>query len=908
MGGQSYPGIIANLAQGRVPLPNASHFNLRRTLCRALLNQNTHRRKRPSLQDDMVHSSHVSRTEVLLAFSEFAASHGLIEPRGGFAADGKRHRCGVTGGKKRNSDGAYGLHVDGVPAGWVQNWKNGDGAAKWCFYKNPTPEQRAALAQQAKISAKQQAEEEARRRKKAAAEARQEWDVALPALGNEPYLARKGIQPHGLKVDAEGRLLVPLRDAAGVIHSLQRIAPDGSKRFLAGGRKEGLFHAIGALDAKGEILIGEGFATMASAHEATGRPAVVAFDCGNLLPAAKELRKKYRRAKLVFCADDDHRTEGNPGITKAREAAAAVGGRVAVPVFAGERGEKDTDFNDLAVKEGLHAVRRCILADDPVPADETQPEQKPEAAKHRDESQKPEPASSDGYAPKYSEEWLALGFAHKYRRKLRYVKKWGAWMEWDGKRWAQEDTLLAYDLIRKECRAAAALADNEAENYSTIGDLSKAKTRSAVEILARSDRRFAATAEQWDADDWLINTPDGIIDLRTGKNIGRDPGKYCTKITDHAPGGDCLLWRRFLAKVTNGDEELQAYIQRMCGYWLTGSIREHALFFIYGPGGNGKGVFLNTVSAVMGMYHVVSPAQTFAEQKNQRHETELARLNGARLVVSQETEQGQYWAEARIKSLTGGDKIAARFMRGDFFEFDPKFKLCIVGNHKPQLRAVDDAIRRRFNLIPFDVKISADEKDPDLSDKLKAEYGGILAWMVAGCIEWQREGLNPPEKVLAATNEYLDSEDTIGLWLSDMCITPESYRGDEIRRKAANVRTVGAAQTALLALFKSWKDYAEASNFPCKNNKFLGEQLANRGFKKGRDKRGAFFKGLRLKTQEERVLDGVDGEPVTHGDGDSLSTVYARTDTRTRTYMRDTAEMGGASPCVTNGEALEVAI
>ncbi len=338
-----------------------------------------------------------------------------------------------------------------------------------------------------------------------------------------------------------------------------------------------------------------------------------------------------------------------------------------------------------------------------------------------------------------------------------YVQKWRTWLEWTGKRWEQEDTLHTFDLVREECRIAAAKAKRSGSE--AVDALSRASVRSAVEKLARSDRRLAGKVEQWDADDWSINTPAGVIDLRTGRNVGRDPNKFCTKITDHEAGGDCKLWKQFLNRVTDGDKELQAYLKRVCGYWLTGSIREHALFFIYGPGGNGKGVFLNTVSAILGRYHIVSPAQTFAEQKNQRHETELARLNGARLVISQETEQGQYWAEARIKSLTGGDKIAARFMRGDFFEFDPKFKLCIVGNHKPQLRAVDDAIRRRFNLIPFNVKISPEEKDADLPNKLKAEYGGILTWMIEGCLEWQRDGLNPPEKVLAATSDYLDSED-----------------------------------------------------------------------------------------------------------------------------------------------------
>jgi putative DNA primase/helicase len=430
-------------------------------------------------------------------------------------------------------------------------------------------------------------------------------------------------------------------------------------------------------------------------------------------------------------------------------------------------------------------------------------------------------------------------------------------MNWNGSRWEREDTLLAYDMIRKECRIAAALAVKDEKTKGAIADLSKAKTRSAIEVLARSDRRLAGRTGQWDADDWIINTPGGIIDLRTGENIGHDPAKFCTKITDVTPGGNCPLWKKFLERVTNGDQALIDYLQRVCGYFLTGSIREHALFFVYGPGGNGKGVFVNTISAILAAYHLVSPAATFAEQKSPRHETEIARLDGARLVISQETQQGTYWDEARIKALTGGDRLVGRYMRGDYFEFDPRFKLCIVGNHKPQLRAVDDGIRRRFQLIPFDVKIEESEKDRQLPEKLKAEYSGILAWMIDGCQKWQEQGLNPPECVLAATAEYLDSEDSIGCWLADMCIMPKSYPDDPDRQEMHRVRNAADAVVTLKDLFKSWKGYAEDGHIAARNDKYLADQLAQRGFTKGRDKRGVFLKGLRLKTGQELIADGI---------------------------------------------------
>ena len=336
-----------------------------------------------------------SSAEVLRAFSEFAAFHGLVEPPRGFIADGKRHRCGVIDGKRGSRDGAYALHVDGVPAGWVQNWKNGDGAAKWCFYKELTPGQKAELAQKAKVTGKQVAQEEARRHKEAAKLARKELESVQLAPPDHPYLVRKGVPPHGLRIDAEGRLLVPLRDADGVIHSLQRIAADGSKLFFSGGRIEGCFHIIGELDGTRGILIGEGFATLATAHKATERPAVVACNCGNLLLVAKTIRRMHPRAPIVICADDDWKRVNTRGelenieVIKAREAAAAVGGRVVVPMFSGERDDKATDFNDLAQLEGLDAVRRCILADNPASENEASAKQKPEAAKPRDDSRKP---------------------------------------------------------------------------------------------------------------------------------------------------------------------------------------------------------------------------------------------------------------------------------------------------------------------------------------------------------------------------------------------------------------------------------------------------------------------------------------------------------------------------------------
>ena len=195
------------------------------------------------------------------------------------------------------------------------------------------------------------------------------------------------------------------------------------------------------------------------------------------------------------------------------------------------------------------------------------------------------------------------------------------------------------------------------------------------------------------------------VELRTGTVRPPRREDYCTKSGAVAPGGDCPMWLKFLAVVTDGNEKLQQYLQRVAGYCLTGSTREHAMFFLHGTGANGKGVFISTLTGIWGDYAAVAPMETFIESHSDRHPTELAKLRGARLVVAQETEQNRRWAESKIKSLTGGDKITARFMRQDFFEYTPQFKLMIAGNHKPSLRGVDEAIRRRIHLVPFAVTI-----------------------------------------------------------------------------------------------------------------------------------------------------------------------------------------------------------
>lgn len=374
----------------------------------------------------------------------------------------------------------------------------------------------------------------------------------------------------------------------------------------------------------------------------------------------------------------------------------------------------------------------------------------------------------------YSEEYLAQKFAEKYGHKLRYIAAWRQWYSYNGALWTEDKTLRIFDLSRSLCRKAAQELSAQDEKSNRPLKLASKQTVAAVENLARADRRIAAVTEQFDQNPLLLNTPKGVVDLSKGTIRRHKPEDYFTKITAVSPEGECPLWMHFLDRVTNGDKDLQAFLQRMAGYALTGETKEHSFFFLYGTGRNGKGVFVNTITQILKDYAAIANVDTFTASQYDKHPTDLAMLRGARFVNAQETEEGRRWAESRIKSLTGGDPITARFMRQDFFQFTPQFKLIIAGNHKPGLRNIDEAMRSRFKLVPFTVTIPPEERDKDLPEKLKKEWPGILRWMILGAKLWHESGLQVPSVVSDATNEYMEEEDAIARWLKECCVFQKS--------------------------------------------------------------------------------------------------------------------------------------
>lgn len=424
--------------------------------------------------------------------------------------------------------------------------------------------------------------------------------------------------------------------------------------------------------------------------------------------------------------------------------------------------------------------------------------------------------------PEFSEDAIACNFENQHHADFRFTAQWSQWNKWDGERWPRSE-MEVQDRLRTISRIASALCDDK----RLARRLASAQTISGAERLVKSSPALAMKPEQWDADSWVLNTPRGIVDLRTGKLHASRRSAYCTMMTAVAPAGGCYLWTGFLKCVLGDDKELLGFAQKLCGYLLTGQTSEHLLVFLYGTGANGKTVFLNTITGLMGDYARTASMDTFTETKSAGHPTELAYLRGARLVVATETAEGGRWNESRIKVLTGGDKISARFMRGDFFEYMPQFKLVIAGNHRPSLRTVDEAMRRRFRLLPFTTTIPEAERDPRLTEKLRAEWPGILQWAIDGCLEWQRSGLSVPAAVKAASLDYMQAEDVLQQWIEERCETsPDAW-------------------AASSTLFASWQKYAESSGeFPGSQKRFA-EKLTSHGFKLRRTMTARGFAGIR---------------------------------------------------------------
>ena len=363
-----------------------------------------------------------------------------------------------------------------------------------------------------------------------------------------------------------------------------------------------------------------------------------------------------------------------------------------------------------------------------------------------------------------TENFLALELAKNIAGEWRYVAKWDDWLYWEGTRWATDNTLAHILPGRKLAFDWAGKLFTPAQGRQ----LNKGQTIMAIVRLARPDKRIATEFSAIDADPRLYNTPGGTVDLHTGQCLPHNRNDLCMKIAGAAPGGECPHWRRFLHEVTGGDRDYQNYLQRLVGYSLTGTCEEEIFVFLYGPSNTGKSKFVETIRLLHGDYGASAPMDAFTQCLGQRHPTDLAGFVGKRLVTAAETEEGRRWDQQRLTMLTGRDRIPARFMRGDFFEYTPQFLLLFHGNFRPKLSEASDAMRRRMQLLPFMNK--PEVIDRKLLDKFRAELGGIMVWAIEGAVLWRQHGLRPPKIVTEATDLYFELENTMGEWLEERCV------------------------------------------------------------------------------------------------------------------------------------------
>jgi P4 family phage/plasmid primase-like protien len=446
----------------------------------------------------------------------------------------------------------------------------------------------------------------------------------------------------------------------------------------------------------------------------------------------------------------------------------------------------------------------------------TDPPPSPPALRCPGERNEARPRLPDGYAPS------AWGNAQRlvagHGADMRYSPAWGKWLVWDDWRWLPDATAevcrRVKDTVREMYRATALLSDEEREDLVrwALRSESVPATREMLEH-AKSEPGIPITPSELDRDPWLLNTPSGTLDLRTGNLREHLREDLLTKLTPvpYIPDACCPTWLAFLEQILP-DPDVRAYVQKALGYSLTGDVREQVLFFAYGSGSNGKSTLIKAILEILGSDYAKQAApDVLVASKQDRHPTELADLAGVRFVATIEVSEGKTLAEALVKQLTGGDRLKARRMREDFWEFEPTFKLLLAANHLPTIRGSDWGIWRRIKLIPFTVTIPDAHQDKRLPAKLRDEYSGVLAWLVAGCLAWQHEGLVAPPAVEAATAGYRAEADVFGAFLDERC----SFRRE--------------ARITSQELYDAYQSWCFANNETALPQNRVGTRLAGRG-------------------------------------------------------------------------------
>lgn len=453
--------------------------------------------------------------------------------------------------------------------------------------------------------------------------------------------------------------------------------------------------------------------------------------------------------------------------------------------------------------------------------------------------------------------------ADRHGADIKYCAKLGGWHIWDGKRWIRDESGEVYrraaETLREygkeaqkqlkevekklkretDSREQEKLEQKAKELAGAVKFAKQSESRARLEAmitLAQNIPGIPVAVEQWDKDPWLINFENGTFDIKKGKLRDHKREDLITKIipVEYNEEAKAPRWTSFLEEIMDGDQELIEFLQKSIGYSLSGSTQEQVMFLLHGSGANGKSVFLNVIKEMMGDYGQQAPTSLLMAKKSDGVPNDVARLKGARYIATIETEKGKRLAEALVKQLTGGDTITARFLRQEFFEFKPEGKFFLATNHKPVISGDDYAIWRRIRLIPFEVTIPEEKRDPLLEYKLHDELPGILCWAIEGLKKWMKEGLKAPEKVLAATDEYRESMDNLGMFIDECCVLDPN------------------AKTPIKELYEAYNQWALDNGLHPMGNPQLRERLKERGFQQKRTgKLGRFWAGIGLIIEEQ---------------------------------------------------------
>lgn len=438
----------------------------------------------------------------------------------------------------------------------------------------------------------------------------------------------------------------------------------------------------------------------------------------------------------------------------------------------------------------------------------------------------------------------AQRFVDLFGDKVRYCYTDKRWLWYDGRKWCTDMTGAVKRLADKAVACMSAeLKVYEQTDADEGTDMAKAfekhmkssrSNKSKNAMLNEVMHHVPILPSQLDRYKAVLNTPGGVIDLKSGALAPHDPKNYFTKITavEYSENADCPRWTAFLDDIFGGDKDLIRYVQKAVGYSLTGATSEQCAFFLYGTGRNGKSTFLDIIRDIFGDYAANIQPETIMVRNSQGSaiNSDIARLKGARLVTSVEPNEGVRINEGLLKQLTGDDTVTARKLYGDEFEFKPEFKLWMATNHKPVIRGTDTGIWRRIHMIPFTCVIPEGKVDRRLKYKLAAEMTGIFRWAVEGCLLWQKEGLKMPRAVLEEVREYRREMDVISAFVEDKCTVGKG---------------LSVQSSALYAAYLRWAD--SGNEYKMSNTKF-GLEIAKR-FEKVKGRKYNYYSGLTLDEQ-----------------------------------------------------------